>query len=465
MNKLGIGLDFGNSNTTMAVFDGESLSYVKIDHSLEQGTVMPSALYINRDYSSFTGSRALQQYLEDNTDRKIRLSEVNVGTIEVHMGEMDRDYFIERDRSFTAQLHARVDKDLPGRLFRGLKAYLGGTEETRFKVFGKTFRLEALLNLLLREIRKSAEKQGVPLSSIHVGRPVRYEGSDDYMEDQGVIRMTRALENAGYPQPVFMEEPVGAAWSYMEEHSMKEGETLLVFDFGGGTLDLAVLQNRDGAHQVLATRGLARAGDWIDREIFKSVIFPLLGKGEMISHRRDDGNMAEYPFPFSNFEELLLNWQSTFLLNQPRYLEEINRAGKEGGLIAEKTGRLNKLIRCNGSFPLLKLIEQAKKDLTDREETDLVFEEADLNVRITRKDLEELLLPLNEEIDNILREVLELAGSPEIDRVVCAGGSSLIPLVRQTLERYFPGKVEEWDPFRSIAAGLAMADFFTKNKN
>ncbi len=46
MNTLGIGLDFGNSNTTMAVFDGETLTYVKIDHSLERGTVMPSALYI-----------------------------------------------------------------------------------------------------------------------------------------------------------------------------------------------------------------------------------------------------------------------------------------------------------------------------------------------------------------------------------------------------------------------------------
>ncbi len=465
MNTLGIGLDFGNSNTTMAVFDGETLTYVKIDHSLERGTVMPSALYINRDYSSFTGSRALQQYLEDNTDRKIRLSEVNVGTIEVHMGEMDRDYFIERDRSFTAQLHARVDKDLPGRLFRGLKAYLGGTEDTRFRVFGKTFRLEALLNLLLREIRESAEKQGIPLSSIHVGRPVRYEGSGDYREDLGMVRMTKALENAGYPAPVFMEEPVGAAWSYMEKHFMKEGETLLVFDFGGGTLDLAVLQNRDGAHQVLATRGLARAGDWIDREIFKSVIFPLLGKGEMISHRRDDGTMAEYPFPFSDFEELLLNWQSTFLLNQPKYLEEINRAAKEGGVIAEKVGRLSRLIRCNGSFPLLKLIEQAKKDLTEQQETLLSFEEAGLSVRITRKDLEDLLSPLVVEIDSLIREVLERAGSPRIDRVVCAGGSSLIPLVRQTLDRHFPGKVEEWDPFRSIAAGLATADYHHKDKN
>ena len=150
-----------------------------------------------------------------------------------------------------------------------------GTEDTRFKVFGKTFRLEALLNLLLREIRESALRDGVLFSSIHVGRPVRYEGSRDNRGELGESRMSRALENAGYPRPVFMEEPVGAAWSYMEEHTMREGETLLVFDFGGGTLDLAVLKNQEGVHKVMSTRGLARAGDWIDREIFKSIVFPL----------------------------------------------------------------------------------------------------------------------------------------------------------------------------------------------
>ena len=83
------------------------------------------------------------------------------------MGEMDRDYFIERDRSFTAQLHARVDQDLPGRLFRGLKALSGGrVNRIRvLSVFDKTFKLEALLNMLLRTILDAsrAEEEGVVL--------------------------------------------------------------------------------------------------------------------------------------------------------------------------------------------------------------------------------------------------------------------------------------------------------------
>lgn len=460
MAKIGIGLDFGNSNTTLAVYDGRTLRYVTIDNSLEGGTVMPSALYIDRDYRGTVGSRALQLYLEDNTNRKIRLSEVEVGTIEVHMGEMDRDYFIDRDRSFTARLHARVDRDLPGRLFRGLKAYLGAPEETRFRVFGKTFRLEALLNMLLRRIREAAAEEGVLPASLHVGRPVRYEGSGDKAGRTAVLRMEAALVNAGYPSPVFLEEPVGAAWSYAQERSPAEGETLLVFDFGGGTLDLALLEVRAGRHRVLATKGLPRAGDWIDRELFKAVLFPLLGKGLEIPYRRDDGSLSSYPFPFSDFEELLLSWQSTFLLNQAKYREEIHRGSAAGEEAAEKLSRLSRLIRCNGSFPLLKLVEQAKKDLTRKERTRIDFPEAGLSAEVSREQLEALLRPLLGDIRELIVSLRAEAGEPEVDRVVCAGGSSLIPAVRRVLEEAFPGKVEEWDPFRSIAAGLAVADYY-----
>ena len=462
MKTLGIGLDFGNSNTTLAVYDGRDIHYLKIDPYLTKGAVMPSALYIDREYVVETGSLALSQYLKDNTNRKIRLTEVKVGTIEVHMGEMDRDYFIERDRSFTAQLHARVDQDLPGRLFRGLKAYLGSDSDKRFKVFHKTFKLEALLNMLLRTIRIRAEEEGVVFSSLHIGRPVRYEGSRDDKSARAVHRMSAALKHAGFPSPVFMEEPVGAAWSYREGHSLKDGETILVFDFGGGTLDLALVRFMEGEHEILGIKGMAKAGDWIDRELFKAILFPLLGKGEEISHRRDDGVLASYPFPFSDFEEMLLNWQSTFLLNQAKYLEEINTAVKEGGETAIKLNRLSKLIRCNGSFPLLKLMEQAKKDLSESSVTLLDYEEADIHVEITREQLEEIMIPLIEDIQLLIDDLLKEANHPDVDRIVCAGGSSLIPAVRAVLENRFHGKVEEWDPFRSIAAGLAMADYYRK---
>ena len=461
MKKIGAGLDFGNSNTTLAIYDGDTLEYIRIDTSLDKGTVMPSALYLHKEGDYETGSRALQRYLEDNTDRKIRLSEVEVGSVEVHMGEMDRDYFIERDRSFTARLHARVDKDQPGRLFRGLKMYLGEHEDKRFKIFSKSFRLEALLNMLLKQIRLRWEEGEINPDSIHVGRPVRYQGSDDRKGDRALGRMERALELAGFPSPRFLEEPIGAAWSYLDDHNLAAGEHMLVFDFGGGTLDLALLEKGIGREfRVLDTAGITRAGDWIDREIYRSAVFPLLGAGMEIPYRKDDGSLSSYPFPFALFEEYLLNWQSTHLLNQARYLEEINRAMLSGGELAEKADRLNRLIRRNGSFTLLKLIEQAKKDLSRENKAVLRYPGINLELELHREDLNRAMASLLEEIPAAIEDLLERNGIKRISRVVSTGGSSLIPSVRDILEKRFPEAVEEWDPFRSIAAGLAMADYY-----
>ncbi|QEN09030.1 hypothetical protein EXM22_13905 [Oceanispirochaeta crateris] len=462
MNKIGAGLDFGNSNTTIAVYDGKNINYLRIDSGLNKGVVMPSALYIHKNKEFETGSRALLRYLEENTNRKIRLSEVEVGTIEVHMGEMDRDYFVERDRSFTARLHARIDQDMPGRLFRGLKMYLGEKEETRFRIFDKFFRLEALLNMLLRSVRESWEKQGYSFSSIHIGRPVRYQGSSDNKNDQALIRMKKALSLAGYPAPLFLEEPIAAAWSYLDDHSLEKGNTLLVFDFGGGTLDLALLEKLEGkSFRVLDTSGLTRAGDWIDREIYSRIVFTHLGKGAEVPFTKDDGSRSSYPFPFSEFEELLLNWQSTHLLNQARYLEDIDRALLAGGETTLRVDRLNRLIRCNGSFTLIKLIEQAKKDLSDQEKTRLVYPEINLDIELTRDDLKTVISSFLKEIPVLINDLLQSAGIDTVDRVVSTGGSSLIPDIRGLLENRFPGVVEEWDPFHSIAAGLAMADYYS----
>ncbi len=460
MKKIGAGLDFGNSNTTLALYDGVNIKYLKIDTALEKGAVMPSALYLDRTRDFVTGSRALLRYLEDNTNRKIRLSEVEVGTIEVHMGEMDRDYFIERDRSFTARLHARVDRDQPGRLFRGLKMYLGESRDKRFKVFHKSFRLEALLNMLLRPLRETWEREGLNLSSIHIGRPVRYQGSSDRKSSHAVSRMTHALDLAGFPEAKFLEEPVAAAWSYLDDHRLKQDQTMLVFDFGGGTLDLALLQKEGtGGFKVLGCDGMTDAGDWIDREIYKKLVFPELGAGEEIPYRKDDGTLSSYPFPFAEYEELLLNWQSTHLLNQAKYLEVLGRALLCEGEAGVKADRLNRLIRCNGSFTVLKLIEQAKKELSEQEETRLVYPEINLDITLTRADLREVLEPFLTGIPELIDRLLKSHGLKSVDRVVSTGGSSLIPDIRGILEDRFPGVVEEWDPFRSIAAGLAMADY------
>ena len=70
MTRLGIGIDFGTSNSAAAVFDGEQVQLVRLE---SYDDIMPSATYIDRDLQSMTGQAAIDQYIGDNTGRTVEL--------------------------------------------------------------------------------------------------------------------------------------------------------------------------------------------------------------------------------------------------------------------------------------------------------------------------------------------------------------------------------------------------------
>lgn len=450
MNRIGIGLDFGTSNTTAAIYDGTSMHYIKLDNHRESGIIMPTALYIDREYAPTVGSEALRKCLSDNTGRKIVLTDKEVGCVTVHMGEMDRDYFIERDRSFTTVVTGKVDAALPGRLFRSMKSYLGDRGNPQFDVFGKKFRIEAILTVLLRYIHNQIKIETGDLDlHLHVGRPVLYSGTDSDPNTIALERMEQTCRNAGINRVTFIMEPEAAAISYLHSHRETKEENILIFDFGGGTLDLCILKKESEKYKVLSVSGIARAGDYIDRMIYRKKIFPLLGEG---LHK-------DYDFHFSDYEQNLLNWQSTYLLNQAIYIEQINNLIKKGGAVQKIGERLKKLIRNNASFLLMESLEQAKIELSEKEETEIVLEEIDLKVSISRVELEKIISPMLSDIDGVVVEALNRAGleAMHINRIICTGGSSRIPVIKGHLTKIFGDKIEQWDSFRGIAAGLAVA--------
>ncbi len=78
---LGIGLDFGTTNSTLAIFDGRKVSYVAIDPLAPSPYVMPTALYLNVDYVPTIGTEAILQYLEENEGRLVRLTKEELGDL------------------------------------------------------------------------------------------------------------------------------------------------------------------------------------------------------------------------------------------------------------------------------------------------------------------------------------------------------------------------------------------------
>jgi hypothetical chaperone protein len=354
-----------------------------------------------------------------------------------------------------------VDRTLPGRLFLGLKRLLGDPGIDRLQVFDRQYRLVALLTPILQHVREQLEAGlQAPLPPIFVGRPVDFEGRDASRNPLAVERLSEALDHAGIGLERFEYEPVAATGSYLWR-AQQQGEGIaLTVDFGGGTLDLAVVRYQGARFRVLATEGLALGGDRIDQMIFSSLLFPELGKGELW-RRPVDGREVETVFPFEEFESGLLNWQTTHLLSQNRTRAMVVDRLSRGGAAAPKFQRLLDLISYSYSYNCIQAIKRAKAALSQVESTQIDIPELNLQVPFTRARFDVLLAPVLDQLRGRVLSVLERAriAPGEVSVVIRTGGSSEIVAVKSLLEALFPGRVVGHEPFTSVACGLALAAF------
>jgi hypothetical chaperone protein len=212
---------------------------------------------------------------------------------------------------------------------------------------------------------------------------------------------------------------------------------------------------------VLATKGLPKGGDHIDQLLFEHYLFPALGQGLRWS-RRIDGTQVETDFPFKDFESLLLNWPVTYTLNQNRYRSKIKDCMDSNPEAFAPLKRLDELITHNYSYLVFQAIREAKAKLSEEATAVIDIPELDLAIPLTRASFEMMLAPLLDEINGLIEGVLEDAKltPAEVSLVIRTGGSSLIASVCEQLNRMFPGKVVEHDPFTSVAEGLAIASYF-----
>jgi hypothetical chaperone protein len=304
------------------------------------------------------------------------------------------------------------------------------------------------------------QKLDHPVTVGHVGYPINFEGRDPYRNKLALSRLKEAYEYAGIKEVSFYPEPLAATLSFFHDELHRAKGIVLAFDFGGGTLDLSLVRYSGTDFDVLGTDGLPLGGDHIDQLIFRELLFPVLGKGEIWS-RVVDGERIENYFPFEEFEDALLNWAVTYTLNQNRYRSKIADCISKGGEAAVKFERLDDLITHNYSYIVFQAIKDAKAELSSCESTVLDIPELDLAIPFSQTQLEQMMSGMLEQIRTLIGRLLAAAGvkDADIDLVIRTGGSSQIVAVRSILEDRFPGKVSEHDPFTSVAAGLAIASF------
>ncbi len=460
MNKgLGIGIDFGTTNSAAAVFDGEQITLIGLE---ADGPIMPSATYIDRDYQTKTGQAAIDQYIADNSGRTVELTPEVIGEVSQFVdGEGGDEEPGAVDTATTKIYGAPVtDGGLQGRLFRGTKRLLGDEHVRRLMVFDQPFRLVALITPLLLRIRQGVESRTGGISDAHLGHPVNFEGRDAHRNQLALARLSEAYKYAGIRQQHFYPEPIAAAASYLHTHPDQGGDYLLTVDFGGGTLDLCVLRRYGGHFDVAATHGIGLGGDHIDQLLFRKLLFPLLGEGEQWRRRGMDREI-ETRFPFEDFADLLLNWAITYTLNQNKFTTPVMECIAMGGHARRKFERLREVIKHNLSYLLFSRIKEFKAALSDAEVATLDIPEIDVEIAMQRTEFERLIQPLLNQVAEAVDVVLRRANlTPEdIAVVLRTGGSSLIPAVKGLLDSRFGQRVVEHDPFTSVATGLAVANF------
>ena len=130
-----------------------------------------------------------------------------------------------------------LDSDTKGRLIVSIKSYLASSLFTTTSINGRNYTLEELISLILKRLRSAAiEQLDTPATRVVMGRPVRFSGAETEADEALALeRLKSAAELAGFSEVSFEFEPVAAAYQY--ETQLDHDELVLIGDFGGGTSD------------------------------------------------------------------------------------------------------------------------------------------------------------------------------------------------------------------------------------
>ena len=394
-----IGLDFGTTNSGAAAFDGQRVHLFPVDRPSHDPTVIRSTLYITRDHQVFIGQEAIDTYYRQNTGRPSKMVRQYVGEIEMTFAEIG---------TFVKDVYILVDELTPGRLLHSLKSELTSSYEGT-TIFGRYYELEDLIAIYLREVRQRVEAEtGEPVDSVVLGRPVSFVGGDEATDSQRAEkRLRRAAEMAGFRDVSFELEPVAAALHY--ELGVEEPQNVLIFDFGGGTLDITV--------------------------------------------------MDDAPFP-SQYTDALVDWQTIPELNNPETLHFLQLAQIRGSH-PSRVRALESLLVNNYAIRLINAAERGKVALSEAHFTliPLTGEDIDVWQPVTRSQFEALIANPARRIEACILDTLERSGlrASHVDTVVRTGGSAQIPHFIEMMGRIFgPEKVVLSDVFSGVTSGLAI---------
>jgi molecular chaperone DnaK len=283
----------------------------------------------------------------------------------------------------------------PRRTVRFVKREMGNPS-FRMNVDGKDYFPEDLSALILKKLKTDAEAAcGVEIRKAVISVPA-------YFKDAQREATRHAGQIAGLEVIRILNEPTAAALAYGLD-KVKGSQTILVYDFGGGTFDVTVMKMEEMTFTILATDGDA-----------------LLGGKDI------DGRLVEY------FAEEFQREHGIDLRTEPHTHQD-----------------------------LWDKAETAKKDLSVRNNIGVILSsgEKTLRVDVDRDKLLELIQDLINQTEECMNRVIVAAGMNwgQIDTVLLAGGSSRVPAVKEMIKRVTGKEVaRDMNPDECVALGAAI---------
>ncbi|WP_423909022.1 Hsp70 family protein [Candidatus Spongiihabitans sp.] len=359
-----LGIDLGTSNSAIVAHLDGKLHIVK---TVDQGTdVLPSVIHINRSGTKFYGHRAYQQLCRN-----------------------------------------------PANATDGFKRQMGTSWKKEFADAGVVMNAEQCSAEILRQLIAQARVAYGDCDI--VGAVITTPAAFNQMQIEATYR---AAGMAGLGQIALLQEPVAAAMASVADNKNKDG-LFLVYDIGGGTFDLALVQSTKGNINILAHEGInALGGRDFDRIIINGIVRPWLLENYALA---------------ADFQK------------NPKY-EKMIRVARMAAEVAK--------VELSKSESATIYMSEDDLRVTDDDGADIFIE-----IPIDRKQFEELIVDKVDETVDLSQKILKDNGyeSGDLDRLVFIGGPTKMPTLRERVSHklVLPADMSI-DPMTAVAVGAAI---------
>jgi molecular chaperone DnaK len=388
--KKAIGIDLGTSNSVIAFKD----TNVKIYRNKENEELTRSCIGFRND-EIIVGRTAYQLLKTDPVNTILSVKRLMGGAI--------------KDKMVQDMIESPYYK-------YGITALKGGTEDAVAVILGgKQYTPEQLSSEILKKLKRDAEERlGDEVTHAVITVPA-------YFTEKQKNATRIAAQLAGLNVQKLLAEPTAAAIAYGVDN-LKAGDatTVLIYDFGGGTFDLSILNIVDGQYMEAGTGGDRwLGGDDLDRALETHIL-------KRISE----------DYKITDIDKLI--------------------------------GDLKQKIKFKFEGKFREEVENIKMQLSSSKSAELImdgFEDengewVDFNIKITREEFEQLAKPYIARTIDLIDSLLKDVGYDisMIDNILLVGGTSCIPLIREMLSNKYGSekiKVSE-KPMLAIAEGAGI---------